>query len=418
MTEVSAERAYLFRHPLLREASYQLQLPSRRARLHALALVILEQTMGAEVGALGAELAAHAAGALAQRSLKKAARLRLVEMEVRYRMQAAAWATKLSDLKGAIEQYQRIADHTLAAPRDAAVARWHLGVRQMAVGRQDEAQKNLEAALIMARKLDDTLMQVSVELELGNLALARSQPEVAGEIFGRALKAAHALGNVKLQSVAQGGLAGVAYRRGDYSGAVQGYRNALAASESAGDATNVAINLINLANALYQSDSPEAGLQVARDVCQRLEGGGLARLEVIALTNLANYLEDAGNIAAALSTLSAAEAVAARIGNAQMTAQMLDVRARIEMRHGRYREAARWLEQALESARENGRMLEEARCLARHAVALAHLKRRTDAQREWAQAVALFDALRSNEYTGELSRQFAEATNATTLATT
>ena len=34
----SAESAYLFRHALLREAAYQLQLPTDRARLHALAL--------------------------------------------------------------------------------------------------------------------------------------------------------------------------------------------------------------------------------------------------------------------------------------------------------------------------------------------------------------------------------------------
>lgn len=41
-----AEQAYLFRHALLREAAYQLQLPGDRARLHALAFEIIEALHG------------------------------------------------------------------------------------------------------------------------------------------------------------------------------------------------------------------------------------------------------------------------------------------------------------------------------------------------------------------------------------
>lgn len=37
-----AEAAYLFRHAVLRDAAYQLQLPGERARLHALAVTVLE----------------------------------------------------------------------------------------------------------------------------------------------------------------------------------------------------------------------------------------------------------------------------------------------------------------------------------------------------------------------------------------
>ncbi|KAF0247056.1 MAG: hypothetical protein FD180_173, partial [Planctomycetota bacterium] len=37
-----AETAYLFRHALLRDAAYQLQLPGDRARLHGIALRAIE----------------------------------------------------------------------------------------------------------------------------------------------------------------------------------------------------------------------------------------------------------------------------------------------------------------------------------------------------------------------------------------
>lgn len=41
-----AETAYLFRHALLRDAAYQLQLPSERSRLHGLALEVIEALHG------------------------------------------------------------------------------------------------------------------------------------------------------------------------------------------------------------------------------------------------------------------------------------------------------------------------------------------------------------------------------------
>ncbi|MEK7466602.1 MAG: hypothetical protein AAB074_04235 [Planctomycetota bacterium] len=43
---ISAETDYLFRHALLRDAAYQLQLPGDRARLHAPAFSVLEELYG------------------------------------------------------------------------------------------------------------------------------------------------------------------------------------------------------------------------------------------------------------------------------------------------------------------------------------------------------------------------------------
>lgn len=41
-----AEIAYLFRHVLLRDAAYEMQLPSDRAKLHELAFHLIEQAFG------------------------------------------------------------------------------------------------------------------------------------------------------------------------------------------------------------------------------------------------------------------------------------------------------------------------------------------------------------------------------------
>ena len=43
---MKGEQVYLFRHALLRDAAYQLQLPGDRARLHGLAVEVIEEVCG------------------------------------------------------------------------------------------------------------------------------------------------------------------------------------------------------------------------------------------------------------------------------------------------------------------------------------------------------------------------------------
>src|SRR5437868_1708496 len=94
---MNAEAAYMFRHAVLREAAYQLQMPADRARLHAAAFGVLEELAGGRppeedplpgvlqlafhshpTDVFAAELAEHARIAPDDASLKDAARLYLV----------------------------------------------------------------------------------------------------------------------------------------------------------------------------------------------------------------------------------------------------------------------------------------------------------------------------------------------------
>jgi hypothetical protein len=43
---MDAERAYLFRHALLRDAAYELHLPGNRSRLHEIAVEAIERLCG------------------------------------------------------------------------------------------------------------------------------------------------------------------------------------------------------------------------------------------------------------------------------------------------------------------------------------------------------------------------------------
>ena len=58
--ELSAENAYLFRHAIVREAAYQLILPSARAELHGAAIIAFEARGADFANRFAAELAGHA----------------------------------------------------------------------------------------------------------------------------------------------------------------------------------------------------------------------------------------------------------------------------------------------------------------------------------------------------------------------
>ncbi|MCC7509332.1 MAG: hypothetical protein IT464_08145 [Planctomycetes bacterium] len=55
----SAEQAYLFRHALLRDAAYDLQLPAERALLHVRAAEVLEAVHADELDSAASEIAEH-----------------------------------------------------------------------------------------------------------------------------------------------------------------------------------------------------------------------------------------------------------------------------------------------------------------------------------------------------------------------
>lgn len=74
--DLHAEQAYLFRHAVLRQAAYQLQPPLQRARVHELALEILENLPGLNLRATALELADHAENAMAGAPDARAAELR------------------------------------------------------------------------------------------------------------------------------------------------------------------------------------------------------------------------------------------------------------------------------------------------------------------------------------------------------
>ncbi len=148
------------------------------------------------------------------------------------------------------------------APRDF---QWHyyLGILYQALGRQDDAERKLEAALALEPADAATLRR------LGDLARAGERSEKAGGLYRRALDAEPACWAARF------GLAEIARDRGDLETAVADYRGVLAGQP---DADQVHYPLAQTLLRLGRREEAEPHL---RQSAQRAGGGaaagGLAR---------------------------------------------------------------------------------------------------------------------------------------------
>lgn len=112
---MQAETAYLFRHALLRDGAYQLHLPGDRARLHGLALDIIEQLFKDNPSALDAasgDLADHALSAA--QGGDDAARNEYLRRELHWLERAVAVSERSGRQEDVVAYGKRVAVHPLA----------------------------------------------------------------------------------------------------------------------------------------------------------------------------------------------------------------------------------------------------------------------------------------------------------------
>lgn len=389
---MEAETAYLFRHALLRDAAYQLQLPGDRARLHALALEIMESAFGRDgvaADAMAAELAEHAR--LAAETPESAARRDMLAREHEYLLRAASHARASANYAGLVELLRRAGEYEgLTAPRRAEL-RVELATALNQAGRVAQSVTESRALLEDARAqgskvLAGRAMHV-LGLALGDagqaaegremltqaaehlleardyaragtcLAALGSQLMNAGEgvksrdVFERALALAreHALSVV--ERAVYPGLAVLLHRLGQSHEAERMLRQSLEIAAKLG-ATDISRELAHL-YLVYQATGRNAE---ARDCINRsIEANrrsGNQRGEAIALGNLANMEGLAGNLDLADELYRRASAIHLETGNLRAQASLLARIATVEAARGNGERAIEMTIHAIRAARK------------------------------------------------------------------
>ncbi|MCB9895727.1 MAG: tetratricopeptide repeat protein [Planctomycetes bacterium] len=282
----TAETEYLFRHAAARDAAYQLLPLSQRARLHALALDILEEsTSFASLDAVYA-LAEHAR--LAQTGVTiPGSELRY--RELRYLRLSAFNAASKYENDESTRLWERIADHPAAsdteraeALAEAGVLHWMLGRREPAlrcftraidikgarsdrvaycliergtlfrdVREYEAARRDLGDALELARKAGDKHLQLRA---LGNLCTVEDENMTQGgarELYAPVQKLAREIGDSRAIGVAEGQIGLACSRGGDFADAEKHLTESIRLLRDAGDKLNEC-EMVSALGALYR----------------------------------------------------------------------------------------------------------------------------------------------------------------------
>ncbi|MCA9971193.1 MAG: tetratricopeptide repeat protein, partial [Anaerolineales bacterium] len=338
---------YLFRHALLRDAAYDMQLHARRRALHALAAAALETMHAADLRPHYAELVYHhgraeqadperryaqLAGEQAAREFANADALRFLsrslaltpptdrqtrfdllrEREAVYhvlgqREHQKADLTEMARLAQALDQPQETAVTAIRLARFANVTSDFAASRAAA-----------QLALGFARQTNRPILAADACLELGlarwrqgSYARAAQDVTTGLDLYRRA---AHDAG----VATARHYLALMAYEQGDYETSRRNYLEVLAIRRAQGDRQGEAATLTNLgAVTLFQADYEsairykEAALQLRRETGHRQGEGGL-------LLNLGVVNRILGQFAAARQLFEQALVISQNVGEQLM----------------------------------------------------------------------------------------------------
>ena len=410
----SAETAYLFRHAMLRDAAYQLQLPADRARLHKLALEIVEAIFSgrptdplldgqwddpapsAPIDPLAIELALHARFAAASHP-------EYSDRELLYLVRAARFAGRQHRTKDALSAWQQAAEkagtsiHARAgALHHASVNAQMCGDRRLAATLSDRAVAVLtehfgngeSAPDVMKRLLAEALCtRASLHVSTGELQLARDCSSRARHL--RVL-AKDRLGEARaIKEIADIHLSCNERREAESL-----LRHVLGTAREQCQRMLEASCLISLGNtcvALGRVDEAEAHYLAAR----KIYASTPEREPVASLGQLATLYTQTGRVAQALEAHRGALELAIRQGDlGRQCAINCNIGVALQML-GRLEEAESHYRQALSAALENGDYRIESQVTGNMATLLNRLKRFAEAESFYVRAIEIARRLKS-----------------------
>jgi tetratricopeptide (TPR) repeat protein len=465
---VHAELAYLFRHALMCDAAYQLQLHSDRARLHALALAIVEEVLDVSPPPIdhdaaiespyvrlvcdtyATELAHHARQALdvlsgpalaAMRNVHAAYLWRAAEhLTHTYQNEAAARAWKLlaSDealtaqrrseaMRRACAQLEACSkfDEALECGKSAlsaakatrnasntsrvqVAAQLHLGLIYDRLGKSAETARLFRRALAEAKKLGDTMLQSLCLRGLSNSLVDTKRQDEALKLLEQAIELSEKNGDARGVVLMRASLGTRRLARGEFAVAEHLLRDSIGEFRKAEDHRLLVPYLNNLATLLGMTGRAEEGHKTRLEALELAKITGNRRGEGILIGNLAAKQQERGESLAAIDGFRQALAIAREIGNVPDVGINYGNLGACYFDLGRYAEAERYFLRGLEIARKVGDKRLEGSWLCHVAIPLLYTGRRSEGEARWHEGEQLLAEINDSMYLPKLRKEWAE----------
>ena len=411
----SAESTYVFRHAVLRDTVYQLQMPGDRAELHCAAFHILDRVLPADRRQWAAGMAFHA-------GLGTEVEPTLEAQQCLYLKLAADFARDHFDNVEAIDLYLQLARFQ----PEAANARLEAAAIAMKIGRVDQAA-DLAAAVEgdSAARVRATLVLAEVALTRGDYPGALSQLQAAESLaiegahiqlqhevriheigvyarqglMDECQQACEALQNAP--DVASETLARVAshlgwvnMQRGELDTSLAWYEEGERRMRALNNSRGMYAAVGNKGHVLRRMGRNQEGLACYLETVAEARRTGDQRMLMIGLGNIGNAHNQIKQQEVALEYLRQAEAMAREIGDRHAIAMNVGSRGNVFFELKRYEEALECFTQAEQAQRRLGARQGTFVNLSNRGSTLAALRRDEEA------VVVLREALDSLESAG------------------
>lgn len=372
-----SERDYLFRHVLLRDAAYGMQLQAQRRELHERAAHAIEQEYAENLAPHYAALAYHTRQAEDRERERRYARLAGDAAQAAFANEAArAYYTRLSYLlnepaehadvhlqlglvlarmgqwEAAETHYRQTLEYTVPQSTQTARAYTALGKLWSLRGDYSIATNWFEQAQIVYEALHDDTGLSMVLMEIGHVLCNQGEYGVAQQQLEKALKLARARNDKRHIALALNNLGMVAKHQSYFGAARELYQESLILMREIGFKQGVAATLNNLGSvSLAQHDNVVAqafyhqSLTMLREIGDRLSAA-------VVLSNLGGGAYDRGDYVVAQSLSNQSLVLQRELGDKRGMALSLHNLGLAALGQGDISAAESLLEQGLQLRRD------------------------------------------------------------------
>jgi tetratricopeptide (TPR) repeat protein len=337
------EIRYIFKHSLMRDVAYNMQLKTRRQELHAVALDALEGLYENELQHHYGELAYHSEQAA------------LVEKAQSYLVLAGDLARDTYQNLQALDYYRRALGF---APTEALEHRYNLHRECEKVltelGELDERTLELETLHSLADKMGEAGKQAEVEMLKSQIFVSRGQYDKSVELAKRATEEALHRNRYDVAINAYQILFDSYYQQGMYNEAIRYGELGLELSRSHGIPRDKAFILNRLGLAFLDLKDPSTATSYFAESLDMFRADDNLRGVARVLANLGVVAGHRGDFSAALGYFEQALDLAREIGTRRGEALLLGNLGWISGLLGNYRNALGYAERNLRVAREIG----------------------------------------------------------------
>ncbi len=338
------EIKYIFRHALLREAVYEMQLRTQLRKLHLIISESIEKIYEDNLSQKYIDLAFHYEQA------------EVSDKTNYYLEKTANFAKSNFQNAQALKYYDRLLNRLSAKKEGEKVAPILLskgGVLEL-IGQWDTGEEIYKKGLKVALKTDDPLIKGRAHTKLGHLLLLKGSYKKARTHFDKALTFFSAkedqIGIVRVT----GNLGNLYFRQGEYKEAIEYFKQTIAGSESLPYHTANAQIVANLGLTYMNLGRYDDGILEQQKQLKKSEENGDRRGMATLYVNLGIVYFEKGDFENALSCYEKGLELSQELGNKLLTSIAIGCIGSVYQQQGDYQKAADHFIQDLELCEQLG----------------------------------------------------------------